>query len=395
MNILHVAPAYLPATCYGGPIYSVHGLCKALAARGHEVSVYTTNANGRGVLRVPTGEPQAIDGVKVVYYPIPVLGGMFYSPRLAKDMEKHIHSFDLVHVHGTYSWPAYAASKCARKCRVPYLISTRGMLVRSLIRKKSRLAKELWIRLLERRNFKEASMFHATSEREKMNLLEMGFPESKIAVVPNGCDFPKREEGPMGRVSKIVSDAASKGRYILYVGRIDWMKGIERLIHALSLTSGTRLIIAGGDERGYRKRMEALVSSLKLNDRVDFVGHVQGRDKDYLYESAQLLALLSDHENFGNSVIEAMMHRRPVLVTPGVGASSYVKESGAGKITSDNPKVIAKDIGEMLSDENSLKVAGEKGFVCASKELSWESIALKMTKIYEEILASRAGGATP
>jgi len=168
------------------------------------------------------------------------------------------------------------------------------------------------------------------------------------------------------------------------------MKGIDRLIQALRWTSGIRLIIAGGDERGYRKRMESLVSALGLETRVDFVGHVYGKDKDFLYESAKLFALLSDHENFGNSVIEAMMHRCPVLVTPGVGAFSYVKESGAGIITSENPEVIGKDIEQMLCDNNWLKEAGERGFGFASKDLSWESIALRMTKIYEEILENKA-----
>src|SRR5260370_167350 len=43
MRILHVVPTYLPATRYGGPIYAVHGLCRALAARGHDVTVFTTN----------------------------------------------------------------------------------------------------------------------------------------------------------------------------------------------------------------------------------------------------------------------------------------------------------------------------------------------------------------
>src|SRR5687767_6027187 len=46
MNILQVVPTYLPARRYGGPIESVHGLCKALVARGHDVTVFTTNVDG-------------------------------------------------------------------------------------------------------------------------------------------------------------------------------------------------------------------------------------------------------------------------------------------------------------------------------------------------------------
>ena len=53
MRILHVVPTYLPARRYGGPIVAVHGLCKALAARGHDVAVITTNVDGDATLDVP------------------------------------------------------------------------------------------------------------------------------------------------------------------------------------------------------------------------------------------------------------------------------------------------------------------------------------------------------
>src|SRR6185436_12072011 len=55
MRIPHVVPSYLPAVRYGGPIFAVHGLCQALAPRGHEVEVFTTNMDGPGNTRVPVG----------------------------------------------------------------------------------------------------------------------------------------------------------------------------------------------------------------------------------------------------------------------------------------------------------------------------------------------------
>ena len=63
MRVLHVVPTYLPVTRYGGPIYSVHGLCKALVKQGVEVSVMTTNVDGPGVSDVPIGTRVDMDGV--------------------------------------------------------------------------------------------------------------------------------------------------------------------------------------------------------------------------------------------------------------------------------------------------------------------------------------------
>ena len=53
MRVLHVVPTYLPAVRYGGPIQSVHALCRALAAQGHMTDVFTTNVDGPGDSDVP------------------------------------------------------------------------------------------------------------------------------------------------------------------------------------------------------------------------------------------------------------------------------------------------------------------------------------------------------
>ena len=70
MKILHVVPSYYPAVRYGGPIVSVHGLCKALVEEGHEVHVYTTNVDGDKESDVALGVPVDLDGVKVWYFPV-------------------------------------------------------------------------------------------------------------------------------------------------------------------------------------------------------------------------------------------------------------------------------------------------------------------------------------
>jgi hypothetical protein len=65
MRILHVVPTYLPAVRYGGPIFAVHDLCQALATRGHEVHVFTTNVDGPGTSPVPIEIPVTLEGVQL------------------------------------------------------------------------------------------------------------------------------------------------------------------------------------------------------------------------------------------------------------------------------------------------------------------------------------------
>src|SRR5262249_52555300 len=105
VRILHVVPSYLPATRYGGPIYSVHGLCTALARRGHEVHVYTTNVDGDGVSPVRVGVPVTFDEVHVTYFETGVGRRLFRSPGMRRAFYEALAGFDVVHLHSVFLWP--------------------------------------------------------------------------------------------------------------------------------------------------------------------------------------------------------------------------------------------------------------------------------------------------
>jgi hypothetical protein len=84
MRILQLIPAYLPATRYGGPGYSVHGLSRGLASLGHEVHVFTTNVDGPGTSNVPVGIPVDMDGVSVWYFEANMPRRLFYSVEMRR-----------------------------------------------------------------------------------------------------------------------------------------------------------------------------------------------------------------------------------------------------------------------------------------------------------------------
>src|SRR4029077_18256535 len=84
LHLLHVVPTYLPAVRYGGPIRSVHALCRGLAELGHEVHVFTTSVDGRGDSAVPLGTPVALEGVQVPYSPSRFLRRLYWSPPMRR-----------------------------------------------------------------------------------------------------------------------------------------------------------------------------------------------------------------------------------------------------------------------------------------------------------------------
>lgn len=370
MRLLHVVPTYLPATRYGGPIVSVHGLCRALAARGHEVHVFTTNVDGDGTSDVPLDTPVSLHNVSVHYFASP-LRRIYYSPAMRRALRDDVGSFDAVHLHSVFLWPTYAAARAAHRARVPYIVSPRGMLVPELIARKSALPKRAWIRLIEARTLRESALVHFTAKREEDDARRAGVPIPRAVVIPNGID----------RVAAAASAAGRPERaplHLLFLGRINWKKGLDRLLDAMRLLPEARLTIAGNDEENYR-------ASLPQLPNVRFVGAVSGEEKERLLAEAAALVLPSYSENFGNVVLEAMAAATPVVVTPEVGLAEEVQRSGAGIVTSNEPAQLASALRALLADPARRAEMGRNGRAAVEAHYTWDRVAEQMEAAYAEI----------
>lgn len=190
MRLLHVTPTYLPALRYGGPIRTVHALCRALAALGHDVHVFTTNVDGEQDSAVPLQQPVDLEGVKVTYFPSRLLRRLYWSPPMGRALTQAIAGFDAVHLHAVYLWTTWAGARAARAHRIPYVMSPRGMLVPELMRRKSRWLKAAWVTLIERANLEDAAVIHATSAVEARHIAGFGWSLPPIVTIPHGVDDP-------------------------------------------------------------------------------------------------------------------------------------------------------------------------------------------------------------
>jgi len=368
MRLLHVVPTYLPARRYGGPIVAVHGLCRALAARGHQVDVFTTNVDGDDVLDVPLGAPVDLDGVRVHYFPSP-MRRLYWSPQMRRALRAKVREYDLVHSHSIWLWPGYAAARAAHDAGVPYVISPRGMLVPELIEHKSRLAKQLWLATIERRNFARAAAIHFTSELEQKDALGTGVPMPSAFIVPNGIDLAPRP------------DVAREDDTLLFLGRINWKKRLDRVIELLPRTDA-RLIIAGNDEENLTPRLRELAEKLGVAHRVDFAGPVYGAAKWELLAGATLFVLLSMSENFGNAVLEALMMETPAVLSTSVGLAEDVVRADAG--ITDLAALPA-----LLADRERRSAMGRNGRALVESNFTWPRVAAQMEDAYRCSIKSR------
>lgn len=386
MKILHVMPTYLPARRYGGPMFAVHALCSSLAALGHEVHVCTTSIDGRDDLKVPLNAPVDMNGVRVWYFRANRLRRLAVSSHMRSWIQKRISEFDLLHTHSVFLWPSWWAAHSARAASVPYVVSPRGMLVPEMIVRRNWLAKTLWLRLVERRNIAGADALHFTSALERSDAERLGISARSAAVIPNGIDL---DEGWVSSNSPRVSESEP---YVLYLGRLNWKKGLDRLLRAISRVPALRLVIAGNDEEGYRSALERLARECGTADRVRFLDPVYGSTKWRLVRGARALVLPSQSENFGNVVLEAMAAAIPVVVSPGVGLAAAVSESGCGAVVEPEPGALAAALEQLWRDDALRRDMGRRGRALAEREYAWPTVAARMVELYRSILEARGPG---
>ena len=372
MRILHVVPTYLPATRYGGPIYAVHGLCRALAGRGHDVSVFTTNVDGRSESPVPVGGEVLLDGVRVRYFRSE-LRRLYFSRGLKRTLRAEVTSFDVVHLHSVFLWPTYAAARAAGAAGVPYVVSPRGMLVPELIRERSRWTKTAWLGLVERRTFAHAAAIHFTSQREEDDAQRLGIPLPGPFIVPNGIDIVPRPAVPRDDTT------------VLYFGRISWKKRVDLLIDALPQLPGVRIVIAGNDDEDLTPQLQERARKSGVSERVVFAGTIEASAKWELLARATILAMPSISENFGNVILEAMMMETPVVLSEGVGLAADVRDAGAGVVTGD----FAGAIRTLLADAASRKQMGRNGRALVESQFTWQAVAARMEEAYCSIASRR------
>jgi len=384
VKILHVVPTYAPAWKHGGPIRAVHGLCKALAARGHEVAVFTTDVDTGGAVAeaVATGEPVALDGVAVSYFPVR-LRRLYDSPAMARALRDQVTRFDAVHLHSVFLCPTALAARAAERAGVPYLVAPRGMLVPGLLRRRGRWRKALWIRLVERRTLARAAGLHVTSALEAEEAARLGLPLPPVFLIPNGVEpAVYRPEAP---VSPAVRRLLDGGPFFLFLGRLSWKKGLDRLIPSLIHAPGAALAVAGNDEEEYLPKLERLAAEAGVADRVVFLGPVDGDDKAALLARAAALVLPSYSENFGNSVLESMAAGRPVVVTPEVGLADVVREAAAGIVVDGDPAHLGPALRALLADPERADAMGRRGAEEAVRRFGWDAVAARMESVYHEI----------
>ncbi len=232
----------------------------------------------------------------------------------------------------------------------------------------------------------------ATTEKEKEELiLHYGASPERISVIPCGVNLELFQ--PMDKEMAKRQLGFSDDKIILFVGRIEPLKGIDQLLRAMTYlqnSQGLRLVIIGGDEHSQyeMERLQKLSRALHIGDSVTFPGLIEHEKLPYFYSAADVCVIPSYYESFGLVALESMACGTPVVATNVGDLKSIVRQVDTGYVVMDNaPHHLAEKIALLLS-----KPSSDMKSVLSVREsvtgFSWSNIAQQIIKQCREVLAN-------
>jgi glycosyltransferase involved in cell wall biosynthesis len=392
MKILYVISYYKPAFVYGGTVRCVSQLCESLVKFNAEVTVLTTNANGKDLLKVSTKNAVNVDGVEVFYFPIVRIPphSFNYAPAIAKACHQKISGFDIVILQSLFSYGMGAATTACKRAGIPYVIQLHGQLLPWSLRQKW-LKKLTFLNFMGRKFLNNAAALHCTDNSEAEAIKQLGL-KAPTFVVSNGIDcehFTKLpERGLIRRRFQIPNHA----RVLLFLGRLHPKKrpdlAVEALAAAQSLSIETHLILAGPDEMQLMPSLKDQAQDLGGSSRLHFTGLLNGDEILSVLADADLLLMPSEpeSENFGMSAVEAMAAGLPILVSEGVPIGSWAELANAGRMIPCTADSFRRATCELLAQPDELKEMGKRGQVLARQRFDISSIAQQMLTQYKSII---------
>lgn len=301
MKIFFPLEVFYPSQA-GGPANSIYWLAKNLVKEGLEPIIVASDKGiepGFPLNRWVENEAGKVIHVRTRSLTFPV-GQTFRSL-------VNFYRADIVHISSFFYPTAFITAFAARALRKKIIWSARGELdTPALEYSKLRKSPVLW-------SIKKFigcyPVFHSTCD-EETGYIKLAFGDNAdIVQIPNFIEIPQLVE-------------RNPGKYILFLGRVAWKKGIENLIDAIALSdefmkSDYVLKIAGRGAPDYVKTLKDLVAKRGLENKIEFVGQIEGEAKQKLLADAFWTIMPSLTENFGLVVLESLAQNTPVIASKG------------------------------------------------------------------------------
>jgi len=334
-----------------------------------------------------------LDGVHVIHprYMRPP-GRVFHAPScytmflgIKKSLDKLIHEFhpQLIHAH-TATPDGYTGVLLKRRFGLPLVVSLRGSDV-NVYPCRDRLTFHL-----TRKVISEADRVTAVSGALRLAAEKIICPQKEIAVVYAGCDLERFSFSEAARAAfRERLNIPLESPVLIFIGGLLRTKGVFELVDAFLLVRQEHpelhLIIIGSGEEA--KALWEKVVEAKVEKRVHLMGARPHNEIPKWLSAADVLVLPSWREGLPNVVVEAMACERAVVATRVGGIPEAVEDGESGiLVDKGNVEALVKAIALLLKDEGRRQSMGVIGRQIVENKFTWERNAIRMTKVYEEVL---------
>ena len=349
----------------GGAEVYTHEIAKRLAAMGHEVILVTSRPKGLPPI-------EEIDGYKVLRR-----GGKYTVYPRAKQVYEELkrkgwHPDTVIDEVNTIPFltPLYTKEptimlihQLCRDCwtyAIHPLFQPIGWTIEKTLHK-------IYVKAAKQDKIKAVI---TVSQSTKQDLLELGYPQHMIHIVPNGLDWNHYHNCP--QLAKHKQDLA------VYIGRITRYKRLEDLLkawkHVEQEHPEARLTIAGRPDPKYLQKLKQLANKQDLK-HIEFQTNITQEEKKQLLAKAKTLVYTSTREGWGQTILEAAACQTPTIAYNVPGLRDAVKHMETGVLVEPgNIKQLAETITQLLTDNELRSKLAENAYKNA-QQYSWDKTA--------------------
>ncbi|HEY5628773.1 MAG TPA: glycosyltransferase family 1 protein [Candidatus Limnocylindrales bacterium] len=399
----HASPlATLGGTDAGGQNVYVEAVARRLAKAGDRVDVFTRRDRprvaevvewrpGARTYHVPAGDP--VDMPKEELLPLMPA----FRDWMLGHMARQKHPYDLMHANFWMS--GLVAADIKARTGIPYVVTFHalGRVRRQFQGGADRFPDERFE--IEERVAREADLIIAECPQDARDLVDLyGANPERLRVVPCGYD-PALFQPIDRREARRRLGLDPQERIVLQLGRLVPRKGVDNVISAIAVLRDrhdmfVRLLVVGGADRQpdpthdpELARLMALVESLRLGDRVTFLGRRDRKELRDIYGAADIFVSTPWYEPFGITPVEAMACGVPVIGSAVGGIKSTVADGETGFLVPPrDPDALAARIARTFEQPGLLPVLGRLAERRASTLYTWDRVAKLLEAVYEEVL---------
>ena len=397
----HASPLAAPGEGKaGGMNVYVRQLARALGNNGLAVDVFTREH--RPGATAADAVASISPNVRVVHLPAgapdtPLEDLFAHLPQFLQGMYafRQDQGLDYRAVHSHYWLSGWLGRAFSQALDLPHVITFHTL---SRIKMQSRAGEtESWERQqVEQELLASADRIIAFSPHERDAMVRLyGADARRIRLAPCGVDLSTFR--PLDREESRQRLGLNGDKVLLYVGRIESLKGVELLVHTAALLDTcepVRVLVVGDDNGQDREvdRLRRLAETLQVDDAFHFVGRVAQEELPVYYSAADVCVVPSFYESFGLAALESMACGTPVVASRVGGLSTVVRHGSTGYLKSWRcPEAFASSL-EMIISSKSLQSSMGLAARRRAEDMSWDKVAGQIAEVYRSLARERAAG---